>query len=388
MSETQKSNWVVLDFFLILLRPSQRFLANVVALSTQPSTFFRERIYLGDTTSFFKALQFFVAAVSAAFAAEIATLSLFGISEATQPYYWLVAILFSIPFVLICFVLIRIVVPLTLKDVLHISSYAIGAGMFAGAFLALLAAIAVAALHAVGFISDITVTPAAILDEVAEDDYWQLMGINCLKERSLAIRIVASGMGDGYDYLKHPFDELSYIRPVVTVLYLVVAARLFMEATESRKLLSFGAVLLAAVLGAASIQFGVGAYMRHLGEKTGCTDDAVVAAGLYRAGHHALKEFAGDLNADFQKRASADDVYKLRISARERILIYEYHWKEPILDRAAFFRDVAEDYRIYSEDRCSDDYLLDMGAREEHRYYSVDGEQITAFAIDRSNCRR
>ena len=386
MGTSHRSALKWLGLVLLLFRPFQRFLADCIAVSTQPSAFFRERIHLGDTTSFFRAGNFFLFAISAAFLAEIATLSLFGISGATEPYYWLVAVLFSIPFVLICFLLVRLVVPLSLKDVVHISAYPIGAGMFAGAFLALLAATAVAALEASGFISEITVSPATMLQEVAADDYWQLMEINCLKEQSLAITIIASGMGDGYDNLKNPFDELSHIRPVVTVLYLLIAARLFMTATDSRKFLTFGAVLLAAVLGAASIEFGLREYMQHLAEKTGCSDDVVVAAGLYQAGPHALKEFADDLNADFQKDASEDDVYDILVSANGRNLIYKYLWKEPILDMTAFHRGVAEDKKTFSKDRCSSDYLLNIGAREEHHYYSSDGEWLASFVIDRSDC--
>ena len=384
ISHRSALNW--LGLVLLLFRPFQRFLADCIAVSTQPSAFFRERIHLGDTTSFFRAGNFFLFAISAAFLAEIATLSLFGISGATEPYYWLVAVLFSIPFVLICFLLVRLVVPLSLKDVVHISAYPIGAGMFAGAFLALLAATAVAALEASGFISEITVTPATMLHEVAADDYWQLMEINCLKEQSLAITIIASGMGDGYDNLKNPFDELSHIRPVVTVLYLLIAARLFMTATDSRKFLTFGAVLLAAVLGAASIEFGLREYMQHLAEQTGCSDDVVVAAGLYQAGPHELKKFADDLNAEFQGNASADDIYDTSVTAKGRNLIFKYHYKTPIFDMAVFHRGIMEQQIERSRVRCSDDYLLDIGAMETHQFYSADGEWLTSFVVDRSDC--
>lgn len=44
-----------------------------------------------------------------------------------------VILLTSIPFVLICFLFVRFVVPLSFKDVLHLSLYSIGAGIFAGA---------------------------------------------------------------------------------------------------------------------------------------------------------------------------------------------------------------------------------------------------------------
>ena len=111
MGTSHRSTLDWLGLILLLIRHSQRFLANCIAVSTQPTAFFRERIHLGDTTSFFRAGNFFLSAISTAFAAEIATLSLFGISEATEPYYWLVTVLFSIPFFLICFLLVRLVAP-------------------------------------------------------------------------------------------------------------------------------------------------------------------------------------------------------------------------------------------------------------------------------------
>ena len=118
---------------LILLRP--RFLAECISISTQPSAFVRERIQLGDTTNFLRAAGFFLSAISTAFLAEVATLNLLGIGDLTEPYYWLFILLTSIPFILFCFLLVRLVTHLSFKDVLHISLYPMGAGVFTGAFL-------------------------------------------------------------------------------------------------------------------------------------------------------------------------------------------------------------------------------------------------------------
>lgn len=114
---------IVRFFRLTLLRPIERFLAQWISISTEPSAFVRERIRLGDTTNFLRAAGFFLSAISTAFLAEVATLYLLGIGNLTEPYYWLVILLTSIPFVLFSFLLVRLVAPLSFKDVLHRSHH-------------------------------------------------------------------------------------------------------------------------------------------------------------------------------------------------------------------------------------------------------------------------
>src|SRR5262245_49212753 len=118
---------------LILLRPIGRFLAQCISISTEPSKFVRERIHLGDTTNFLRSAGFFLSAISAVFLAEVVTLQLLGIGGLTEPYYWLVVVLTAIPFVVLCFFLVRLVAPLSFKDAVHISLYHICAGVVAGA---------------------------------------------------------------------------------------------------------------------------------------------------------------------------------------------------------------------------------------------------------------
>jgi hypothetical protein len=142
---------MMLRFFQLLLQPIQRFFAQWIAVSTEPRAFVRACIHLGDTTNFLRAVRFFLSAVSTAFLAEVATLYLLGIGNLTEPYYWLFILLTTIPFVLFCFLLVRLVAPLSLKDVLHLSFYPIGAGVFAGAVFALVAS----AVIAVGYIPTI-----------------------------------------------------------------------------------------------------------------------------------------------------------------------------------------------------------------------------------------
>ena len=147
----------IVTVFRLMMRPTARFLTQWLIVSTRPSAFVRESIRLGDTTNFLKASGFFVTAISTAFLAEIATLYLLGIGNLTEPYYWLFILLTSIPFVLICFLLVRFVSPLSLKDVLHLSLYPIGAGVFTGAAFALVTSAVVALLVVVGIIPDIKV---------------------------------------------------------------------------------------------------------------------------------------------------------------------------------------------------------------------------------------
>ena len=137
------------------LRPLERFLPQWLAVSTRPGMFVREQVRLGDTTNFIRAVNFFVFAISTAFLAEVASLYLLGIGNLTQPFYWLFILLTSIPFVVLCFLLVRLVVPLSFKDVLHLTFYPIGAGVFSGAVLTLVASAVVAALVAAGYIPEI-----------------------------------------------------------------------------------------------------------------------------------------------------------------------------------------------------------------------------------------
>ena len=166
----------------------------MISVSTEPTAFVRERIRLGDTTNFLRAAGFFVSAISTAFLAEVATLYLLGIGN-REPYYWFFILLTSIPFVLICFLLVRLVEPLSLKDVLHLSFYPIGAGIFAGAAFALVASAVVAALIAVEFIPDIKFDFSQwALGEGLSRNAFDRIVFDCLKERSLLYTIVVAGL--------------------------------------------------------------------------------------------------------------------------------------------------------------------------------------------------
>jgi len=73
----------MVKLFWLFLRPVERFLAQWISVSTEPSAFVRDYIRLGDTTNFIRACKFFLSAIGAAFLAEVATLYLLGIEGLT-----------------------------------------------------------------------------------------------------------------------------------------------------------------------------------------------------------------------------------------------------------------------------------------------------------------
>jgi hypothetical protein len=138
---------------------------------------------------------------------------------------------------------------LSFKDVLHLSFYPIGAGVFVGAGFALVASAVVRSLVDVGYIPDINhdFSQWGLGEGLSRDAFDHLVS-DCLKESSLLCTIVAAGLGDGYTNVKYPFGHISNIRPIITLLYLIIAAMFFMAAVDRRKPVVFGMVLLAALM--------------------------------------------------------------------------------------------------------------------------------------------
>jgi hypothetical protein len=281
---------------LTFLRPVERFLAQVISISTDPTAFVRERIHLGDTTNFFRAAGFFVSAISTAFLAEVATLYLLGIGNLTEPFYWLFILLTSMPFVLFCFLLLRLVAPLSFKDVLHLSFYPIGAGVFVGAALALVASAVVGLLVTVGYIPEIK------YDFTQWGEEEQVMAVNqqvlyeCQKYQSLIYTVFVTGLQQAYTNLKKPIDDISWIRPIIAVLYLVIAARFFMAEVDRRKRVVFGMVFLAAFVATGANYLALKSYFKWNLENSGCENN-LAEQGLYRVGESALKDFARKMQA-------------------------------------------------------------------------------------------
>ena len=349
----------------LTLRPVERFLAQWLAVSTEPSAFVRERIRLRDSTNFLRATGFFLSAISFAFLAEVATLYLLGIGNLTEPFFWLFIVLTSIPFVLISFVLVSRVAPLSLKDVLHLSFYPIGAGVFAGAVFALVASTVVGLLVSSGYITDIK------YDFTQWGEERQLFAVNmqalrdCQKEQGLAYTILAAGLGEAYTGLKDPLDELSWLRPTIAVLYLVIAARFFTAAVDQRKTVVFGMALLAAFIGTGANLLSLKAFFDWNAKNSGCMEWVETGEpGLDRMAELALKKFAMGLNNDYEE--NDEDRWTVSYRSEGRVLYHIYRAKGPIVDMAALHNGVAQIQKNALESYCSEDlrFLRVMKATE------------------------
>ena len=167
----------------------------------------------------------------------------------------------------VCFLLLRLVAPQSLKDVLHLSFHPIGAGIFTGAALALVASGVVALLVAVGYLPEIKYDYAQ-WDETDQQGIAVLKRAmyDCYKQESIAFRIVAAGLQEPYDNLKPPIDTLSFLRPVITVLYLIIAAFVFRAATARRKSAVLATVLLSALLATGANIAALKAYRMELSQ--------------------------------------------------------------------------------------------------------------------------
>jgi hypothetical protein len=309
-------------FLLILLRPIQRFLAQFISVSTEPSAFVREHIRLGDTTNFLRAANFFLSAISTAFLAEVATLHLLGIGNLTEPYYWLFVLLTSIPFVLFSFLLVRLVAPLSFKDVLHLSFYPIGAGVFTGAAFALVAAAVVSLLLDVGYIPEIK------YDFTQWGKMEQMLAVSrravydCLKGESLVYTVLVTGLQEAYTNLKPPIDSIAYLRPTIAVLYLVIAARFFMAAVDRRKSVVFGMVLLAALVATCANIISLRAYLRKA-ENSRCLEQTATGQlTVDRVAESGLKELARRIQASPEVKDNV--VWDISVRAQGHTLSYTY----------------------------------------------------------------
>lgn len=373
-------------FFQLILRPFERFQAQWIAVSTQPSAFVRERIRLGDTTNFLRAAGFFISAISTAFLAEAATLYLLGIGNLTEPYYWLFILLTSTTFVLFCFLLIRLVAPLSFKDVLHLSLYPIGAGVFTGAALALVASAVVGLLVEVGYIPEIKYDPTQ-WGEVEQLTAVNQRALNdCLKQESLGFTILAAGLQEAFTRLKPPIDNLSYLRPAVTVLYLVIAACFFMAAVERRKVVVFSLVLLAALVATGVNALSASVYLNWKIDNSSCREK-LPKLGADRVAESALKNFAGEMQAYLETRNLNDDVWNISVRAEGRSLIYTYRLKGPIADAGLFQSGMKANQKAAFEAHCfKNPFFRIMNVTQTHTFYSAEGKWLWSFSISPADC--
>jgi hypothetical protein len=310
-----------IGFVRLFLRPTERLFADCVLIGARPSTFARESIHLGDSTNFVRATRFFAAAISAAFLFEIASLYALGVGKLNEPYYWLFILLTSIPFVLICFVLLRPVARVPFKDVLHVSLYAIGAGVFAGAGLSPVVSGTIALLVAIGYIPDVRIDFSQ-WDERTAVVHRALT--ECLeRERGVIFTALIMGLGEEYSAVKAPIGgPLSYVRTVVTLLFLLVAARLFMAVAKAHKWVVFSLVLLSAALATTANYWGLRTYLDWDLENTACAKQDVVELTADALALSSIQDIAKQLDA-----SEPDTWYwDASVTAEGRTLLAKYRW--------------------------------------------------------------
>jgi hypothetical protein len=379
--------WNVLLTFvrLVLLRPIERFLTQWIAVSTAPGTFAKESIRLGDNTNFLRAGGFFFSAISTAFLAEVATLNLLGIGGMIEPYYWLFVLLTSIPFVIAAFFVLKFVAPIPFKDALHLSFYPIGAGIFTGAAFALVASSVVALLLAANFIPDIRYdfTQWGEEEQVVQGLVMALR--ECLKSESFVFTLVATGLQEAYSNLRPPIDAIAYVRPIIGLTYLVIAAGVFATILEGRKPFVFGGVIVAALIATGFNVAVLKGYLIWNPGNAGCEQKVATGQiGVERLRDSLMQKMAADLNSSMQPNGPLGRTCQ----ADGRTLLCAYRFKTAI--RPEIFNGLIKEQQKYLlEGYCSGDGRLFKALKviTSHTYYSFEGERLTSFSIGPTDCQ-
>jgi len=212
---------------------------------------------------------------------------------------------------------------------------------------------------------------------------------DCLRGESLAYTILSTGLQVAYNDLKPPIDDLSYLRPVIAVLYLAIAARFLMAGADRRKPLVFGIALLAASLATSANVLSLNAFFNWNARHSDCpTQVASGKLGFDLVADSALKKLAKELDASGLEASRKDNVpWNMSVRAEGRTLIHEYRLKGPF-DVALFNGVINEEQKTALEAYCSDDVSILKNAKmtETHTYYSLQGERLTSFAIGPADC--
>ena len=303
-----------------------------------------------------------------------------------RTFYWAFFLLTSIAFVLFSFLLIRLVEPLPFKDVLHLTFHPIDAGLFAGAAFTLVVSAVVGFLVAVGYISEIRYDFSQFGDLQQLGAVKQRVLIDCLKQQSFIVPILAAGFQEAYISLKPPIGQISYLRSAIEVLYLLIAASFFMAAIKRRRVAVFSVVLLAGLVATAANVLAAAAFLGWEEKNSGCLEQQVDAA-LSRTGESISKEYAHRRETDLNGVKAFHDVWELSEQAEGRTLISTYRFKKSV-DPAGYHDLLTAYEKGLFEGRCSNKFLTTLKALETHTFYSPNGERLTSFAISSANCSR
>jgi hypothetical protein len=206
--------------------------------------------------------------------------------------------------------------------------------------------------------------------------------LECQKEQSILYRVLLNGPQDAYYNLKFPLSSIGLLRPLIAVLYFIVAARVFMVAIDRGRWVVFTVVLFAAL-------FAIGAHLVTLGasrewaEKNSGCEVNLDQRRFETVAEPFLQKFA----ADVDKAAKDDDLWDVSVRAEGRTLLYEFRFKKPI-NMEAFPVFLSRDQKRALQMHCSDAGQLLRRARatETHTYYDFKGERITSFSIGPTDC--
>jgi hypothetical protein len=245
----------------------------------------------------------------------------------------------------------------------------------------------VALLVAVGFIPEIKYDFTQWGDEEQVVHGFQMAFRDCLIRESFVYTVVATGLQEAYSNLKPPIDALSYLRPLIGLLYLVVAASAFTAIVERRKPMVFGAVLVAALLATGANIAALKAYLDWNPDNAGCEEQLEKGQiGVDRIRDSALPKMAADLNSS----AKPNDVLERRCQADGRTMLCTYRLKR-VVDPETFNRMIKEQQKYYLEGYCSGQEMLafrEAKATLSHTLYSSEGERLTSFSVGPGDCQQ
>jgi hypothetical protein len=207
---------------------------------------------------------------------------------------------------------------------------------------------------------------------------------NCLKRESPLFAVFAAGLQESYSELKSPLDSLSYVRPLITVAYLFIAARFFMAAVAHRKALVFGMVCLTALVATGANALSAWAYLSRKTENSSCGEQLAEGLGPRRA-EAILREFARLSEND----AKNNEMWDISVQTEGSALVFNNRFRKP-MDANYFNSRVNGLQKIWRDAYCSDGkwLLRSLKTTETYTYYSLEGERLASFSITPADCKQ
>ena len=183
-------------------------------------------------------------------------------------------------------------------------------------------------------------------------------------------------------WLKTADFELSWLRPTVTILYLVIAARFFMAAVDRRKAAVFSVVVLAALVATSASFLSLAAYVHWIEINSGCMEQ--MATGIPSLDRMAESAAANAGANEDNEDENVDVSYR----AEGRVFFTIYRAKRPLVNVPAFRDGVDRIQKDALASYCSENgrFLRGMKAIETQIFYGLDGERLTSFSIGPADC--